>query len=66
VDLLKKVRAEPTLSGLPVFVLTNAFIPAMIKDATEAGATRVFNKAEVSPRLVIDALKDAGCFASET
>ena len=66
VELLKKMRAEPALSQIPVMVFTNAYIPAMIDEATQAGANKVFNKANISPHEIVQALKDAGCFARET
>ena len=37
----------------------------MINEATQAGATTVFNKATVTPQIIIDALKSAGCYARE-
>jgi|SRR5947209_3318876 len=64
VDVLKKMRADPALSKIPVLVFTNAFIPSMIKEATDAGANRVFNKANTSPREIVQSLKDFGCFGT--
>jgi len=64
-EVLKKLRAEPHLARIPVMVFTNAFVPDMINDALHSGATKVFNKAETTPRQVVEALKDAGCFARE-
>lgn len=65
VEVLKKMRAQPELSKTPVMVFTNAFVPVMIKEAMQAGATQVFNKADVTPRKIIEALKDLGCYAKE-
>ena len=64
-EVLKTMRAQPLLSKVPVMVFTNAYIPAMINDAMEAGATKVFNKANVTPKEIVQALKDVGCFAKE-
>lgn len=66
VEVLKKMRAQPGHSKKPVMVFTNAFVPAMINEALQAGATEVFNKADATPRLIVEALKKAGCFARET
>ena len=66
IDLLKQIRAHPQAEKIPVMVFTNAYVPAMVNDALKAGATKVFNKSDVTPRVVIDSLKDAGCFAKET
>jgi two-component system phosphate regulon response regulator PhoB len=65
VEVLKKMRAQPYLSKIPVMVFTNAFVPAMINDAMQAGATKVFNKSEVTPNILVEALKSAGCSAKE-
>jgi hypothetical protein len=46
-------------------VFTNAYVPEMINGAMQAGATKVFNKAQTSPPIIIQALKDAGCFAED-
>jgi len=66
VDVLKKIRAQPALANMPVMVFTNAYIPAMVDQATQAGATKVFNKAVANPHMIVEALKNAGCFATET
>jgi acyl-CoA synthetase (AMP-forming)/AMP-acid ligase II len=65
VEVLKKLRAEPQFATIPVMVFTNAYVPSMVNDALQSGATKVFNKAEATPRSVVEALKDAGCFARE-
>jgi CheY-like chemotaxis protein len=64
-EVLKKIRAQPQLAKIPVMVFTNTFVPDMINSATEAGATKVFNKAELTPQMIIKALRDAGCFARD-
>jgi|ERR1043166_8715373 CheY-like chemotaxis protein len=65
VEVLKKMRAQPQLAKIPVMVLTNAFVPEMINGAMAAGATKVFSKAQITPQAIIEALKDAGCFARD-
>ena len=65
VEVLKKMRVQPQLAKIPVIVFTNAHLQAMINSATEAGATKVLNKAEATPHKVIEAFKDAGCFAKD-
>src|SRR5712691_11329195 len=64
-EVLKRLRAQPELSKIPVMVFTNAYVPAMVEEAMKAGATQVFNKAVTTPHQVMQALKDAGCFAAE-
>src|SRR5262245_51175023 len=65
VEILKEMRVQPQLAQIPVIVLTNAYVPQMISGAMQAGATKVLNKAEVNPHLVVEALKNAGCFPNE-
>ena len=65
VEVLKKMRVQPQLAKIPVMVLTNAFVPEMINGAMAAGATKVFSKAQITPQAIIEALKDAGCFARD-
>ncbi len=65
IELLKRLRAHPELSKIPVMVFTNAYVPAMVTEALQAGATKVFNKAVTTPHEVVQSLKDAGCFAGE-
>lgn len=59
VDLLKKIRAQSQFQKIPIIVFTNAYVPNMIQEAFQAGATQVFNKATLTPRQVIDALQTA-------
>ena len=59
VDLLKKIRAQAPFQKTPILVFTNAYVPNMIQEAFQAGATQVFNKATLTPRQVIDALQTA-------
>src|SRR5438034_10052318 len=57
-DILKKIRAEAKFSKIPVVVFTNAYVPNMINEAFQAGATQVFNKATLTPRQILDALNN--------
>ena len=59
VDVLKKIRARSEFHNTPVIVFTNAYVPTMINEAYQAGATQVFNKATLTPRQIIDALHTA-------
>jgi DNA-binding response OmpR family regulator/HPt (histidine-containing phosphotransfer) domain-containing protein len=64
VDLLKKIRAQAQFQRIPIIVFTNAYVPNMIHEAFQAGATHVFNKATLTPRQILDALHNAILFAS--
>jgi len=59
VDVLKKIRSRSEFQHTPVIVFTNAYVPTMINEAYQAGATQVFNKATLTPRQIIDALHTA-------
>jgi len=59
VDVLKKIRGQSQFQKTPIIVFTNAYVPNMIQEAFQAGATQVFNKATLTPRQVMDALQTA-------
>lgn len=56
VEILKKIRAQSQFQQTPIIVFTNAYVPNMIHESFQAGATQVFNKATLTPRQIIDAL----------
>lgn len=56
VDILKKIRAENQFAQTPIIVFTNAYVPNMVNESYQAGASQVFNKASLTPRQIIDAL----------
>jgi len=49
-EILKKVRAQASFDSLPIFVFTNAYLPEIIDQAKQSGATGIFNKATANPR----------------
>ena len=59
VDILKKIRAQSQFQKVPIIVFTNAYVPNMIHESFQAGATQVFNKATLTPRQIIEALNTA-------
>ena len=59
VEILKKIRAQKRFQKLPILALSNGFMVNLLNDAVEAGATKVFNKATMSPRDVVAALSSA-------
>lgn len=69
IEILKKIRGQAETQRTPVIVFTNAYVPNMIHEAFQAGANNVFNKATLTPRQVIDALRmaiQAGASSSPT
>src|SRR5207302_11398663 len=59
VEILKKIRAQKRFQKLPILALSNGFMVNLLNDAVEAGATKVFNKATMSPREVVSSLSSA-------
>lgn len=56
VELLKKVRSDPSLHALPVIVFSNLTKPGAIEEAWEAGATLVLSKFNTSPKRVLESV----------
>jgi len=59
IELLRKIRALEYFQDLPVITFTNAFIPSVIEEAREAGATRVFDKFTMTPLMLAEAFRAA-------
>lgn len=56
--VLKAIRAQEAYRHLPVLVLTSASIPTLVEQALQAGANRVFDKANDKPLAVIGVFQD--------
>ena len=54
VEILKAIRADPMTASLPVIVLSNSYVPALVQAAWKAGANKCLSKSECSPRLLVD------------
>jgi len=59
IEILKKIRAQSQFLKVPIIVFTNAYVPNMINESFQAGATQVFNKATLTPRQIIEAIHNA-------
>jgi DNA-binding response OmpR family regulator len=64
VEILKKIRGQSQFGKTPVIVFTNAYVPNMIHESFQAGASQVFNKATLTPRQIIDAIQNAIAYAT--
>ncbi len=53
-EVLKKIRAEPTTHNLPVVVLSNAYMSSLVQDARQAGANYCVIKANCTPRQLVE------------
>ena len=62
VEVLRRIRADAASAKLPVYVLTTVKFSDLAMAAQQAGATRVFNKAEVIPLDILDAIEEDGIF----
>jgi CheY-like chemotaxis protein len=56
IQVLKQIRSHAQFQALPVLVYTNVFIPKLIHDAKEAGASEVLDKAMLTPKLLLEVL----------
>ena len=56
IELLRNLRAHNALKHLPIIVYTSLFVPTVVEEAQEAGATRIFDKAHLSASTLLDAL----------
>jgi CheY-like chemotaxis protein len=60
-EVLRQIRSNPELAGVPVMVTSNAYTGARLDELRTAGATQILTKAKVSPkeltRVVNDTLK---------
>src|ERR1051326_1255221 len=65
VEILRKIRAQKEFQQIPIIVFTNAYVPNMIHESLQAGATQVYNKASLTPRQILDALHNAIDFAAK-
>jgi len=58
-EVLKAIRAQFGPQDLPVLVFTNAFLGGMVQQAWEAGANQVLTEATMTPKMIIDMIKNA-------
>ena len=58
-EVLKAIRTQFGPQDLPVLVFTNAFLGGMVQQAWEAGANQVLTKATMTPKMIIDMIKNA-------
>ena len=57
VELVKKLRSEPTFEKLPIIVFSNTYLTNMVQEAWKAGATKCLSKASCSPRQLIEVVR---------
>ena len=58
-DVLSKMKADPDIKNIPVFLLTNLPAECSGEKAKELGAAGYLVKAENEPKMVVDVIKGA-------
>src|SRR2546425_7796172 len=59
VEILKRMRAEPTTKSIPVIVLTNAYMSSLVQEAWKAGANHCMIKASCTPKQLVELVNKA-------
>ena len=57
VEVLKRLRANPSFLTLPIIVFSSSARPELVKEAFAAGATMVLSKASTSPKQLVDIVR---------
>lgn len=58
-DVLSKIKADPDIKNIPVYLLTNLPAECSGGKAKELGAAGYLVKAEYEPKMVVDVIKGA-------
>jgi CheY-like chemotaxis protein len=56
-EVLRRVRADPTLMHVPVIVFSNSYTAARTDELWSAGASQVLAKANMTPKKLVDVLQ---------
>lgn len=59
IEVLKAIRADPTLAETPVVVLSNTHVRGAVGEAWGAGADSVLLKSDITPNQVINAIRQS-------
>jgi CheY-like chemotaxis protein len=58
VEVIRAIRADPSISSIPVIVFSNSYLSTMIKDAWAAGASKCLSKADCTPKHLIEIIQN--------
>jgi two-component system phosphate regulon response regulator PhoB len=58
-EVLRRIRATPEWSALPVIITSNAYTAARLEELRNAGATHIISKASVSPKELTRVVREA-------
>lgn len=56
IDVIRWIRGHKEFQKLPVIVLTNGYVTDLVKQAWEAGATKVLTKAQCTPNVMLESV----------
>ncbi|HXD30898.1 MAG TPA: response regulator [Pyrinomonadaceae bacterium] len=59
IEVLRKIRSNPEMRSMPVIIFSSSLLHSMTEEAWKAGATAVLSKATHSPKLVVEAVRQA-------
>lgn len=59
IDLLKKIKSDPEVAEIPVFILTNIGQDQAVQEALEAGARDFILKHRFSPAEVVSRIRES-------
>ncbi len=54
VEVIKRIRAHPRFSALPIVVLSNSYLAHLVTEAWQAGANRCISKADCTPKTMME------------
>jgi two-component system chemotaxis response regulator CheY len=57
-EVLRKIRSNPALAGVPVMVTSNAYTGPRLDELRSAGATQILTKAKISPKELTRVVND--------
>jgi CheY-like chemotaxis protein len=57
-EILKTIRSQFGPKPLPIIVFTNFYLPGVVQDASEAGATRCVRKSDCTPRAMVEIVRE--------
>jgi len=56
-EVLRRIRADPTLTHVPVLVFSNSYTSDRTNELWSAGATQVLAKATMTPKKLVEVLQ---------
>jgi two-component system, OmpR family, phosphate regulon response regulator PhoB len=57
-EVLRRIRSNPELAGLPVMVTSNAYTAPRLDELWAAGATQILTKSSISPKEIARVVRD--------